>query len=146
MHPTSITDLVHELQLLIVVFIALVFGLLILGAYLSARKRRARFANAVPAQARVIKVGKSYDSGTYGGYDVDLVLEIIPPAGAPYQLSTTWSVEPLAMPKLKEGQTLSIKIDVGDPKKIYSAEEWAWALDQAPMRYGNQAVIFYKQR
>ncbi len=112
-------------------------------AYLSALKRRARFNSATPAQARIVKLGRSHNTGTFGGNDVDMTLEVIPPGAAPYQVALTWSVEPLAVSKLKQGDLLSVRIDATDPKRIYSGEKWAWAWEQIPPRYGNRVVFWY---
>ncbi len=114
------------------------------SAYLDALRRVDHFNRAVPAQARILRAGRSYDSGTFGGWDVDLTLEVVPPSAAPYRVKTTWSVEPLALPRLKEGETLAVRIDAGDPQKIYSGEKWAWAWSQIPPRYGNRPVFLYR--
>ncbi len=113
------------------------------SAYLDAVRRQNKFHHAIPAQARILHVGRSYDSGTFGGYDVGLTLEVIPPNGAPYQVKTTWSVEPLAVPNLKEGEMLAVRIDAKDTHKIYSGEKWAWAWSQIPPKYGNRPVFWY---
>ncbi len=120
--------------------VAITFG----SAYLDAVRRQDRFRHAVPAQARILHVGHSYDSGTFGGTDVDLTLEVIPPSAGPYQVKTTWSVEPLAVSKLKEGEILAVRIDTQTPHKIYSGEKWAWAWSQIPPRYGNRPIFLYR--
>ncbi len=116
------------------------------AAYMSSRRQLHDFSRALPASARIVKVGRSYDSGTYGGFDVDLTLEVMPPGAAPYQVKTTWSVEPLALSKLKEGETLAVRISPRDRHKIYSTVDWAWSLGQTPTRFGNKPVIGYWQK
>ncbi len=141
---TSIANfLATHLEFTLTAFVVAVFIVMVCAAYLSGLKRRDDFRRATPATARILKVGKSYDSGTYGGYDVDLVLEVLPANAAPYELKTTWSVEPLAVSKLKQGDSLAIRISSKDPQKIYSAVDWAWSFYQTPARYGNKVVIGY---
>jgi len=120
-NPTLVTG---SVCLLAVLLVAVMFW----GFYRDARKERGRIAQAIPATARITRVGNS--DTTNGGMDVDLTFEVTPPDGAPYTVKTTWSVEPLSVSKIQPGSTVAIKIDAKDPKKIYSAEKWAWALGQ----------------
>ena len=115
---------------IVCVFFALLFGGILFNMYRTAKKGRDNYAQAVPASAKILKIGKSYTSRNYGTVDVKLTIEVIPPAGPTYELSTTWFVEPASISKLKEGDTYKIKIDPKDPKKVYSAEDWAQAMGQ----------------
>ncbi len=120
-NPTLVTASVCLVGVLIV-------AVMFLGFYRDARKERNRIAQAIPATARVTHVGNSDTTG--GGMDVDLTFEVTPPDGAPYTVKTTWSVEPLSISKIQPGCTVAIKIDAKDRHKLYSAENWAWALGQ----------------
>jgi hypothetical protein len=111
-------------------FFVLLIGGLFYNMYRTAKKGRDNYARAVPASAKIVKIGKSYTSRNFGTVDVKLTIEVIPPAGPSYELSTTWFVEPASISKLKEGETYKIKIDPKDPKKVYSAEDWAQAMGQ----------------
>jgi hypothetical protein len=119
---------------------ALLFVIWLYGMYRTAHKERDGFASATPASARLVKIGRSYgsgstfrNSGNYGDVIVQLTFEVAPPSGPPYELTTEWSVEPASVSKLQEGQTFKIRIDAGNPKKIYSGETWAQAIGQEPI-------------
>ncbi len=114
----------------ICILAALLVGLAFYHMYLDAQKARQAVDRAIPATARVLRVGASDASSD--GIDVDLTFEVTPPFGEPYKVKAAWSVEPLAISKLQEGSTLAVKIDAKDPWKIYSAENWAWAIGQLP--------------
>ena len=98
--------------------------------YRTAKKGRNRVAKAIPAKARIIKIGHSSSSANYGTVLVHLTFEVMPTNGSPYELDTEWSVEPASVSKLEEGKILNIKIDPKNPKTIFSAESWAQAMGQ----------------
>lgn len=130
-----------------IALIVLVGVILLFLDYLTKVGFRNRYARAVPASARIIKLGHSIGNGTYGGRIVNITLEVIPTGAAPYEVKSIWCVEPLALQKVKAGDSLAIRIDAKDPKEIYSAEPWAWNLGkQLPLRFGNRIPIFYVDR
>ena len=90
-----------------------------------ARRDREAFARSVPGIARVLKVGNSTPSRSYGAMIIDLLVQVHRSGVEPYELSTIWSIEPAAVPKVQVGHTLAIKVDPLNPNKIYSAEPWA---------------------
>ncbi len=102
---------------------ALLVGLAFYRMDLDAKKTRQDIDQAIPATAKVLHVGESEASSD--GIDIDLTVEVMPPMGAPFKVKATWSVEPVSVPKVQEGSLLAIKIDKKNPRKIYSAEEWA---------------------
>ena len=108
----------------------LAISILFYGMYRNAKKERDAIAQAIPATAKVIHIGHSESSA--GGVDVNLTFEVMPPNGSPYRVKTIWSVEPLSVSKIQEGCIVALKIDAKDPQKLYSAENWAWALGQMP--------------
>lgn len=93
-----------------------------------AQRDREAFERAIPGVARVLKVGNSTPSRSYGAYVMDLLIQVHRPGLAPYELSTMWSVQPGSVPKMQPGQTFAIKIDPQNPNKIYSGESWAHSL------------------
>ncbi len=109
------------------VFVA---AILFYGMYRTAKKDRDHYANAIPATARVISVDDSDVSS--GGIDLELTLEVTPPNGIPYQVSSNWSVEPLSISKIQAGSILPVKIDVKNPKIIYPVDDWAWGYGKMP--------------
>jgi hypothetical protein len=100
------------------------------GMYRSTKKAKQDYAQATPALAKITAVGDSSVSENYGDVTVDLTLEITPPSGAPYPLTVTWAVKPASIAKLKEGETLKIKIDPKHPQKVFSAEKWLDSLNR----------------
>ena len=101
----------------------------------TAKKETDAIAQGIPATAKVIHVGHSESSS--GGVDVNLTFEVTPPDGSVYKVKTIWSVEPLSVSKIQEGCTVALKIDANDPQKLYSLEDWAWALGQMPPNLTN---------
>lgn len=124
-------------------FILLTIVLLILD-YLGKVGKKNNYVRAVPASAKIIKVGRSMGNGTYGGLIVNITLEVIPTDAAPYQVKNVWCLEPLALAKVKAGDSVAIRIDPKHPKEVYSAELWAWNLGkQIPLRFGDRIPFFY---
>jgi len=128
------------------IFFALAILAIFLKLILEAKGKQDAYARAVPATGRITEVGRSYNSGTWGGQDIDFSMEVIPPQAAPYSVKVTWSIEPLSLTKIKAGNEIAIRIDRRDAKKIYSAEQWAWSWSQIPLRYGGKIVIGYLER
>lgn len=93
-----------------------------------ARRDRAPYDRAVPGVARVLKIGKTTESRSYGAMVMDLLLQVHRPGVEPYELSTMWSVEPGAVAKVQVGQTFAVKIDPLDRTRIFSGEKWAHSL------------------
>ena len=93
-----------------------------------ARKDREPYDRAVPGVARVLKIGKTTPSRSYGAIIMDLLIQVHRNGVEPYELSTMWSVDPGAVPKMQVGQTFAIKVDPLDRKRVYSGETWARSL------------------
>jgi hypothetical protein len=93
-----------------------------------ARRDREAFARAVPGTVRVLKVGNTTPSRSYGAIIMDLLIQVHRSGVAPYELSTIWSVEPGAVSRVQVGQTIAVKIDPLDRNKIYSGETWTHCL------------------
>src|SRR5512141_1591234 len=91
----------------------------------SAKKSRDAFARAVPAVARVLRVGKATTSRSYRGVVIDLLIQVHVSGTEPYELNTMWAVDTPDVAKTQVGQTFAIKVDPQDHNKIYSDETWA---------------------
>jgi hypothetical protein len=59
---------------------------------------------------------------------MDLLIQVHRSGVEPYELSTMWSIEPAAVPRVQAGQTFAIKVDPLDRTRIYSGETWAKSL------------------
>ncbi len=106
-------------------------AIVIVGMYMlreRARKDREPYERAVPGVARVLKVGNTTPSRSYGAVIMDLLLQVHRSGVEPYELSTMWSVQPGSVAKMQAGQTFAVKIDPLDRTRIYSAETWADSL------------------
>jgi hypothetical protein len=113
----------------VVVIFALVIVFVFRGMARSAQKVRDNYARAIPATAKVLRVGESNNAQDYDTVDVTLTFEVNPPSGAPYHVKTTWSVDPASVAKIQAGNTVAIRIGSDDRRKIYSAEPWAQSLE-----------------
>ncbi len=113
----------------ILAVVALVVILTFRGMYKTAQKARDGFARAIPATAKVIRVSESVNAAGYDTVDINVTFEVVPPSGEPYHVKTTWSVDPASVSKIQKGETVAIRIDPDDRRKIYSAEPWAQSLD-----------------
>ena len=121
----------HGLALNYLAFFAAATALALLGLNAlreRARREREAFERAVPGVARVLKVANTTPSRSYGAIIMDLLIQVHRAGVAPYELSTMWSVEPGAVPRLQAGQTFAVKIDPLDRNRIYSAETWTHSL------------------
>jgi hypothetical protein len=91
----------------------------------SALKREA-IASANPATARVVEIDQQ---GSMGSSTrrllITLTLEVQPASGAPYQASTRWFVQEIAVPRIQPGQEIPVKVNATYPDRIYPAEAWA---------------------
>lgn len=89
------------------------------------RQRHAYFA-----QARILRANNSQTIGRES-VKVDLLLEVMPPNSASYQVSTTWLVDLSSLSQVQQGQMIQIKIDAKDAQQIYPSAEWAqvWLWD-----------------
>lgn len=105
---------------------AVLFGMRALSE--RAASERAAFERSIPGTARVLKVGSSMPSRSYGAIVMDLLIEVQRSGVPPYTLSTMWSVRPGWVDKMRPGYTFAIKVDPLDAQRLYSGEEWAHSL------------------
>ena len=109
-------------------------AVLVVGAlaFVFARSRTAdkalaaRMAQARPgATAKVIELGSSYTSRTYGDVSVAMRLEVMPAFGPSYETISVWQVQPVHVTEVQVGKTLPVKVDTQNPKIIYPDVPWA---------------------
>lgn len=93
-----------------------------------ALQERERFERAIPGMARVLKIGNTTPSRSYGTILMDLLIQVHRNGVEPYELSMIWSVEPGAVSKMRVGETFAVKVDPLDRRKVYSGETWAHSL------------------
>ena len=110
----------------------IVVALIVLGIVLFVRKMKrdnaklqTRIAQATPAEARVVQVGRSLDQKNQGTVNVRLRLEVTPKDRPRYQTTVTWDVETASIPKVQEGKQVPVKMDVENPKIVYPRVGWA---------------------
>ncbi|MEP7357802.1 MAG: hypothetical protein ABI847_11215 [Anaerolineales bacterium] len=90
------------------------------------KKLAARMAQAQPgAIARIVEVGSSSSSQSYGDLSVALRLEVTPAFGSAYQTISVWQIQPIHIPDVQLGKTLPVKVDAQNPKIIYPDVPWA---------------------
>jgi hypothetical protein len=116
----------------IVLGIAAVLGLMFLvfwwlaqGGKKIAAEREERLKRATKAQATVVQLGKSSPRPKSGTTIVKLRLEIRPPQGEVYEVSTVWEVQQTHLPQIQPGQKVGVKIDVDNSEIIYPNVNWA---------------------
>lgn len=110
-------------------FYKLLFFLLVRSGQKAMAEINATLARATPALATVV----SQSEPTFFGHKarmsavyVALHLEVFPPEGDPYPASTIWEVNLAALPEVKPGQVVSIRIDADKRSTIYPDVNWAW--------------------
>ncbi len=120
----GLIGLVIGLGTAVIVIVAVVAGFIWLRNSTSADELRIK--QAIPgATAKVIALGNSYTSRTYGTMSVGLRLEITPPFGEPYQIISVWEIQPAHVAEVQVGKTIPVKVDAKNPKIIYPDVPWA---------------------
>lgn len=111
-----------------VIVIALIFAgvvWFVRKAKQDSAKLAMRLAQATPAEAKVIQVGRSLDQKNQGAVNVRLRLEVTPKDHPSYQTTVTWDVQTASIPKVQEGKQVPVKIDVENPNIVYPRVGWA---------------------
>lgn len=88
-------------------------------------KLHVRIAQATPAEAKVIQVGRSLDQKNQGTVNIRLRLEVTAPDRPPYQTTVTWDVQTASVPKVQEGKQVPVKIDLENSALVYPRVGWA---------------------
>ncbi len=95
-------------------------------AQIDARQEHAAWASATIVSLRSSLVRDDGRGVALAG----LRLEVQPPGGQPYPASVRWEVELAVLPSLLPGQTIAVKIDTDDPRKVYpnlsGVKYWPW--------------------
>jgi hypothetical protein len=84
-------------------------------------EHREAMARAIWAGAKILTAQNEGGAAMMhtGKTHVRLWLEVTPPEGKPYEVAATWRVDLGMLPQFQSGQTVSVKIDRDNPKKIY---------------------------
>ncbi len=82
-----------------------------------------KISSARPATAEVISASQGIISGDINRI-IHLNLKISDGFGSPYDAKTTWFVNTLHFDKIKEGNTIMVKVDSDNKYVIYPAESW----------------------
>jgi hypothetical protein len=83
-----------------------------------------KIANAKPATAKVISASHGLAGGDIKRL-IFLKLEINDGFSQPYETEVGWFVDTLHFDKIKEGNTIPVKVDSENKYKIYPSESWA---------------------
>jgi uncharacterized membrane protein YcaP (DUF421 family) len=85
------------------------------------------FANAIPAQAMVLSLmrGDFTTGGSFRKLEVKLTLRVQHPQLAPYDASTEWLVDELALPQVQPQQVVPVRVNRDNPQRVYPGVEWA---------------------
>lgn len=121
-----------ENLLVVVMGIAAVLGLFFFVFWWLARggkkimaEREEKLKRATKAQATVVQLGKSSPRPKSGTTIVKLRLEVKPPQGEAYEVSTVWEVQQTHLPQVQPGQKVGVKIDAENAKMVYPNVNWA---------------------
>jgi hypothetical protein len=116
------------IALAIFIPIVLIFiFLLVRGHRLAKQIKKEVLANAIPAQATVLSLARgSYTTGeSFRKLELKLTLLVQHPTRPPYEASTKWLVDELALPQVQPKQIIPVKINRDYPERIYPDVEWA---------------------
>jgi hypothetical protein len=89
-----------------------------------AKESKERQSSAKPAKAKIISVSQGIQGGDIKKM-IFFTFEINDGFRKPYTASAGWFVDTLHLSKIQEGMKLDVKVDTGDPQKIYPANSWA---------------------
>lgn len=79
--------------------------------------------SAVPATAVVLSATQGITSGDINRI-IHLKFKISNSFGAPYEANTTWFVNTLHFDKIREGNSIMVRVDADNQNIIYPAESW----------------------
>ena len=82
-----------------------------------------RIIAARPANAVVLSASQGITSGDIHRI-IHLKLKINDDFGPPYEAMTTWFINTLHFDKIREGNAIMVKVDIGNKNIIYPAESW----------------------
>ncbi|GJM41749.1 MAG: hypothetical protein DHS20C20_20310 [Ardenticatenaceae bacterium] len=111
---------------LIIVGSVLLFVLPWLFVWRYRAKRRNLLANGRSAQAKILEIkasgltigSSSSQDGSGNMRGVNLLLEIYPDGGHPYQVKTRDQLHQLDLPRIVPGMMVSVKIDPHNPQRV----------------------------
>lgn len=114
------------LAIFIPIVLILIF-MLVRGHRLAKQIKKDVLANAIPAKATVLSLARgSYTTGeSFRKLELKLTLLVQHPTRPPYEASTKWLVDELALPQVQPQQIVPVKINRDYPERIYPDVEWA---------------------
>jgi len=84
---------------------------------------RQKISLARPATATVISAAQGMTGGDINRI-IHLKLQVNDGFDSPYPANATWFINTLHFDKIKEGNTISVKVDAQNKSIIYPAESW----------------------
>ncbi len=120
------TIVLIALAVVILIVLILIF-MLVRGHRLVKQIKKDVLANAIPAQARVLSLARGgYTTGeAFRKLELKLTLLVQHPTLTPYEASTKWLVDEIALPQVQPQQIVPVKINREHPERIYPDAEWA---------------------
>ncbi len=112
----------------IVLFIVLLFVFLIVrGHRLMNKIKQETLANAIPAQATVLSLARGdFTSGAaFRKLELKLTLRVQHPHRPPYEATTKWLVDEIALPQVQPQQIVPVRVNCDFPERVYPNAEWA---------------------
>lgn len=89
---------------------------------------RRDLATAVPARAEILRIARG---GNFKRQllmrtaELRLLLWVQPPQGRPYEAEVAWLVEEEAVPRLRVGGLVPVRINPARPQHVYPEQPWA---------------------
>jgi hypothetical protein len=105
--------------------VAIGLGVAIRYATRFAARQDRRLAAAKPANARIMRVGKSYTYKDDPHVCVFLELQVHPHWGRSFETGSAWKIEPARIKELQAGQTYRVKVDAAHPETVFPDVPWA---------------------
>lgn len=94
-------------------------------AYEAREALEERMRGAVPAAATIVSARVMETNPAGERLRARLTLRVEPPGAEPYTAVVEWLVDPVMQAHLEPGSPLSVKIDAGDPDRVYPNIDWA---------------------
>lgn len=107
-----------------IIAIAAVFFFIIRGSVKRSREIEKRAKNGIPATGIIVN-SESFADKQSSRLTVQLTLDVQPPAGSVYRVTTGWSVDYISASQLQPGQSIAVRIDADDASIIYPDVAWA---------------------
>jgi uncharacterized membrane protein YcaP (DUF421 family) len=112
---------------IILLFVLLFAFFLVRGSRRIRQMQQDVFANAVPAEATILSLmrGDFTTGGSFRKLELKLTLRVQHPQLPPYEASTEWLVDELALPQVQPQQVVSVRVNREHPERVYPDVPWA---------------------